>query len=333
VGGLHARAPWQYYDAAPNCSPAAGAWSSSTARPLRPGGASAGFSVTDVNGTYVLLTNNTTGTSNNAVAYYASCPTGFSTASPEYLVYHPDVPSGYLTYEYRIVPQFSDLADGNVLVSYSQDSAREDASCILENYYNATIYRPQFLDVQLPNLPIRSSGSVTDPPHPPAPPSFGTPPVYPDSFYTPTQDYPGTSTEMQHYCTASATPSASPTLTVTGNSGDVIDIKWSMQPAAMWLYSVVYCNVTNFGSGTKPGQCPPDLVGPSGANMTHSIPACSNSASPNLLCGYNLYWGKTSGTVTYLEPGDVYEIQLSTALAVLGGGYVGSNVLTVTPTS
>lgn len=199
--------------------------------------------------------------------------------------------------------------------------------------YNATIYRPQFLDVQLPNLPAPSGGSVTDPPDPPTPPSFGTPPVYPDSFYTPTQDYPGTSTEMQDYCTASATPSSSPTLTVTGNSKNVIDISWSMQPAAMWLYSVVYCNVTDFGSGTKAGECPPDLVGSSGDNMTHSIPACSNSAAPNLYCGYNLYWGKTSGTVTYLEPGDVYEIQLSTALAVLGGGYVGSNVLTVTATN
>jgi hypothetical protein len=94
----------------------------------------------------------------------------------------------------------------------------------------------------------------------------------------------------------------------------------------------VYCNVTHFGSGTKAGECPPDLVGRSGDNMTQSIPACRNSAAPNIYCGYNLYWGKTSGTVTYLEPGDVYEIQLSTALAVLDGGYVGSNVVTATPT-
>jgi hypothetical protein len=326
---------WQYYDAAPSCNPPASAWGSSAPSQLMPGGTSPGFSVTDVNGTYVLLTNNTTGISNNAVAYYASCPTGFSAGSPHYLVYQPDVPNGYLTYEYRIVPQFSSLADGDVLVSYSQDSFLADASCMLENYYNATIYRPEFLNVQLPNLPNPgdSSGSVTNPPDPPTPPSFGTPPVYPDSFYTPTQDYPDTSTEMQDYCTFYATPSSSPTLTLTGNSNDVIDLSWSMQPTAMWMYSVVYCNVTTHGAGTEAGECPPDLVGPSGDGMPDSIPACSNSAAPNDQCGYNLYFGKTSSTVTNLDPGDVYEIQLATALAVLDGGYVGSNVLTVTATN
>jgi hypothetical protein len=337
VGGLYDGDAWQYYDAAPTCAAtAASSWSSDVAdaSQLMPGGTSSGFSVTDVAGTYVLLTNNSTGTYNNAVAYYASCPTGFSTASPEYVVYQSGVPSGYLTYEYRIVPQFSNLSDGEVLISYSQDSELVDASCMLENYYNSTIYRPEFLDVLLPNLPdlSSSSGSVTDPPAPPAPPSFSSPPVSPDDFYTPTQDYPGTSTETQDYCSAGATPSASPTLTLTGNSNDVMDISWSMQPTAMWMYSVVYCNVTVFGKGTKAGECPTNLVGPSGDDMTDSIPECSNTAAPNVGCGYNLDWGNTSSTVAYLIPGDVYEVQVCTALAVLDEGYVGSNVLTVTAT-
>jgi hypothetical protein len=337
VGGLFDGTPWQYYDAgAGTCEAAAtSAWSSNVADAgqLMTGGTSSGFSVTDVDGTYVLLTNNSTGTYNNAVAYYASCPTGFSSASPHYVVYQSNVPSGYLTYEYRIVPQFSDLAGGEVLISFSQDSGLVDASCMLENYYNSTIYRPEFLDVQLPNLSLSgSSGSVTDPPDPPTPPSFSSPPVSPDDFYTPTEDYPGTSTETQDYCSAGATPSASPTLTLTGNSNDVMDISWSMQPTAMWMYSVVYCNVTEFGKGTKAGECPANLVGSSGANMTDSIPECSNTAAPNVACGYNLDWGNTSSTVAYLIPGDVYEVQICTALAVLDEGYVGSNVLTVTAT-
>jgi hypothetical protein len=66
--------------------------------------------------------------------------------------------------------------------------------------------------------------------------------------------------------------------------------------------------------------------------MTDSIPECSNTAAPNVACGYNLDWGNTSSTVAYLIPGDVYEVQICTALAVLDEGYVGSNVLTVTAT-
>jgi hypothetical protein len=325
VGSLSNTAAWQYYAAAPGCNPPASAWSSNAgaATALMPGGTSAGFSVTNVNGTYVLLTNDSTGTYNNAVAYYASCPTGFSASSPKHQVYAPSVPAGYLTYEYRVVPQFSN--GSNLLVSYSQDTTRVDASCMGENYYDSSIYRPRFLDVTLPGI-TASGGPVTHPPDN-APPGYTAPVVSPDPMYKPTDSYPGTSTPASQFCAPGATPTNSPALTVTGNSNDVIGLSWSLQPTAMWMYSVVYCDVSYYGTA-----CPSNLAGPQGNNLTNSIPACSNQAAPNTHCGFNLSFGNTTSTLTSLIPGDTYEIQIETTLAVEGGQYVGSNAVTQTAT-
>jgi len=158
VGGLAAGDAWEYYDGAPGCPPPAAAWTSDprSAKALRTG-VSAGFSVTDVNGTYVLLTSDTSSarTTGNAVAYYAGCPAGFAPGNPRYRVYQPRLPGGYLTYEYRIVPQFS--SGSNVLVSYSTNTIHP-----AENFDNATIYRPRFLDVKLPGID-GPAGPVTEP--------------------------------------------------------------------------------------------------------------------------------------------------------------------------
>lgn len=156
LGGLAAGAPWQYYDADPGCSNASWTTDPRSARALRTG-VSAGFSVTAVNGTFVLLTSDTTSvrTTDNAVAYYASCPAGFGPDSPRYRVYQPHLPGGYLTYEYRIVPQFSN--GSHVLVSYSTNTVQS-----ADNFRDATIYRPRFLDVTLPGI-AGPSGPVTEP--------------------------------------------------------------------------------------------------------------------------------------------------------------------------
>lgn len=158
MGGLAAGDPWQYYDGGPGCAPPSSAWVSDprSAAALRTG-VSAGFSVTDVNGTFVLLTgdNSSPLTANDAVAYYAGCPTGFAPGSPEYRVYQPHLPAGYLAYEYRIVPQFSGGSD--VLVSYSLNTLLPGG-----NFGSTLTYRPRFLDVRLPGIP-GPSRAVTDP--------------------------------------------------------------------------------------------------------------------------------------------------------------------------
>jgi hypothetical protein len=160
-GGLAAGDTWQYFDGTPGCSSSsAGAWAPGpqSAKALRTG-VSAGFSVTDVDGTYVLLTGDNsgaTGDPSDAVAYYAKCPTGFSPASLRYQVYQPKLASGYLAYEYRVVPQYSSGA--NVLVSYSLNTTD-----LTLNLTNSSIYRPRFLDVRLPSIKGRA-GPVTDPP-------------------------------------------------------------------------------------------------------------------------------------------------------------------------
>jgi hypothetical protein len=158
VGGLAAGDAWQYYDGTPGCSGSAG-WVTDprSATGLRTG-VSAGFSVTDVSGTDVLLTSDMSGAStpSDAVAYYAKCPAGFSPSSPRYLVYQPKLPGGYLAYEYRIVPQFS--SGTRVLVSYSVDTTIPGG-----NFTDVGVYRPHFLDVSLSRIggPARA---VADPP-------------------------------------------------------------------------------------------------------------------------------------------------------------------------
>jgi hypothetical protein len=210
VGSLADTSAWTYYDASPSCSPGSGAWASGSAQATAlMTGASEGFSVTDVNGTFVLLSNDTTSTTPmDAVVHYANCPTGFSAASPSYTVFQPSSPFGYLTYEYRILPQFSDGSD--VLVSYSTDTLRQDESCMAENYYNARIYRPRFLDVQLPAIG-GPSGAVTTVTAP-TPPAGTTPPVPPgqETFHPQsarTIGWPTTASRIQHLPVARRCPS------------------------------------------------------------------------------------------------------------------------------
>ncbi len=166
VGGLASGTPWQYFSGTPSCPAPSSAWSTDprSATSMRQA-VSAGFSVTRVNGTDVLLTNNASsaglppasrahGTTNDAIAYYARCPTGFSPSSPVYLIYRPRLPAGYLAYEYRIVPQFSHGPE--VLVSYSLNTIHPAS-----NYADVTVYRPHFLDVRLPGIPGPASPVTT----------------------------------------------------------------------------------------------------------------------------------------------------------------------------
>jgi hypothetical protein len=158
VNGLPAGAPWQYYHGPPSCTPPASAWvyNPRQATSLQ-SGVAAEFSVNDINGTDVLLTSDGSdaSTPQNAVAYYAACPTGFSPTDPRYPVYQPHLSHNYLAYAYQIIPQFS--SGSEVLVSYSIDTVS-----LAQNFNNVSIYRPRFLDVKLPGI-AGPSGQVIDP--------------------------------------------------------------------------------------------------------------------------------------------------------------------------
>jgi hypothetical protein len=307
VGQLASIAKWSYWDAAPGCSAKSGSWSSNaaSAKPLM-AGVSEGFSVTDVEGTFVLLSNdNNSGATNNAVVHYASCPTGFAATGRAYTIYQPDVPFGYLTYEYRILPQFSNGSD--VLVSYSTDSARVDDSCLYENYYDARIYRPRFLVVQLPGF--SPSGPVTQV-KAPAPPVGTTPPVPPsqETFHPtgPTDNWAASN------CQAGTAPSSTPKVAVTSNVNGKIALSWTMAPTAMWLYSVTYCNITTLGK-----KC--------GTNNSSVVPKCPGQNLSN--CQNILVWGSRTITLLYLTGGDEYQFTIETSKAVIDNRLAYSNAV------
>jgi hypothetical protein len=314
VGGLAAGAAWQYFDGTPGCSASAGAWTSDpqAATALRDG-VSAGFSVTDVDGTYVLLTNDTSSavTSSNAVAYYARCPAGFSAGSPEYSIYRPALPDGYLAYEYRIVPQFSSGRD--VLVSYSVDTLRVDGSCLNENFYDAALYRPRFLAIRLPGI-RGPAGSITDPASRP-PPSFSAPPVAPaaEVFHPVT----AADTYAARNCQPGTAPANAPRLSLSANAAGVISLAWTMRPAAMWMYTIAYCDTSTMDCGT------------SLATLSSTEPACTAQAAPDPACGFILDWADTTFSLRDLHPGDTYEIQVSAANAVDNSASSWSNALVV----
>jgi hypothetical protein len=307
VGGLAAGDAWQYFDGQPGCSPPASSWTDTpgSATALRTG-ASTGFSVTDVDGTYVLLTSDL---SSDAVAYYAQCPTGFSPASPQYSIYKPILPYGYLAYEYRIVPQFSSGRD--VLVSYSTDTIREDGSCLDESYYDAAIYRPRFLDVRLPGI-RGPAGAIADPPVQ-APPAFTAAPVQPVFHPLDSGD-----TYVSRHCQPGAAPASAPRLAVTSTGAGTVSLSWTMDPVAMWMYTIVYCD-------TSSTDCGSDL-----ASLSSTDPACTSAAVPDAACGFILDWAVNAGALHYLLPGNTYEIQVSAANAVPDSASSWSNMVTVT---
>jgi hypothetical protein len=308
VGELANGAEWSYWDAgSPSCSPNSESWTSDalSATSLMPG-VSEGFSVTDVNGTFVLLSNdNDSATTNNAVVHYATCPSGFSTSSPAYTIYQPDVPYGYLTYEYRIVPQFS--SGSNVLVSYSTDSLRVDDSCLFENYYNATIYRPKFLDVRLPGIggPAGPITGVTAKP----PRAATTPPVPPsqEAFHptSPSDTWAATN------CQAHSAPQSNPALTFTSNVNSKMSFTWTMAPTAMWLYTITWCNITVMGAN----------------NCADNSPVVETCSGQNVDCGNVLVWGSRAITLLYLIGGDQYQFTVETAKAVENGLTAYSNIV------
>lgn len=287
VGGLAAGQPWQYYAAPPSCG-AGRVWSDSAeaAAPLRTG-VSAGFSVTLVNGTYVLLSNDASPgpAVNDAVAYYAACPTGFSPSGPRYVIYRARLPVGYLAYEYRVVPQFSN--GSHVLVSYSTASLRVDGACLSENYYDAGVYRPRFLDVSLPGIggpsgPV-ASPSLAGPSGSAAGPSGSAAGSSARAAFRPEGVWDGYGSAQ---CQPQAAPSGTPSAELSGVGPGSVSIRWGMSPEAMWRYTVSYCDLS-----------------------AAIAPACASL----------FFWRTTSTTLRGLLSGHSYQIRVAAAKWVPGG--------------
>lgn len=217
--GNFAAAGWMYWNGS--------TWQSNASLSKRlMDGAQEGFSVSYLNGRYVMLTQELAGgLGGDVVSYYASTPQGFNGSQRSRLYSTPETTQSYsrITYEYRIVEH---LSSGNqIVVSYNVNSFNMDGACASETYWSAPLYRPRFKTLTLPATATGGADVLPTTPEPGSPWSV-----------TP-KDYckPGTTT---------ATPvPRSPVLTPA--SGARMTMTWT-QPAnpGAWNYDMQYRDVT-----------------------------------------------------------------------------------------
>jgi hypothetical protein len=242
----------------------------------------------------VLLTNDTSPWGAgvwSAAAYYASTPDGFVQASKR-TIYVPRSSSGIIRYEYRIHPQFS--SGSHVLIGYSTNSLNIDYACMPQNDYDARIYRPRFLDVQLPGI-AGPSGALTTV-NSTAPPAYTTPIVPPeDETWFVTDPSPDSFSSTTCSMTNPAAPPA-PSLSATANPDDTISLHWTMSPTAMWIYNLQYHD---------------DTADPTWSQPPASDPNCANAAANGGWCQdpYPME-ALSSLTMRFLEPFHVYEYRV-----------------------
>lgn len=165
-------AEWEFWNGG-------GVWSDDPALSKRMmNGVAEGFSVTYISGRYVLLTQGLTGgLAGNMEAYYSATPTGFNGGNKTVLHMTRETTTdwGNWTYEYRVVPHLS--SGNNVVVAYSVNSNYLDGACTAQNYWQADVYRPRFVQFTLPSSP--QGGSYVAPTKaPPGAPWTLTPPAY-----------------------------------------------------------------------------------------------------------------------------------------------------------
>jgi hypothetical protein len=295
---------------------ASSGWTSSvaSATPVRDY-VSDGFSVTNVNGTYVLLTTNTTPGNNpwQAVAYYASTPDGFDTASV-HPIYTPPLRNGLIAYEYRIHPQFS--SGGTVLIGYSTNTLNMDLACMSESFYDASIYRPRFLAVRLPGIG-GTAGSIT--PNPTGP-TWGTGPEYPNPkpvapenevWNDPTHGS-WTQTECPYY---NPPPAPTPVLTASPNADASITLHWTESPTAMWVYNLLYHDDTADPNWNSPPASDP--------NCAHAADHGGWCITPYPMVAVN------DLTMQYLQPQHTYRFEIQAGKWRSGGTALSTPVSAV----
>jgi hypothetical protein len=248
-------------------------WSSSAASSARiMDFVSDGFSVSKINGTYVLLTTDTRPGSNpwSAVAYYAFSPFGFANSSAHF-IYAPPLRPGYIAYEFRIHSQFS--SGRSVLIGYSENTLNIDTSCMSENSYDASIYRPHFLAVQLPGIggTLGSVNTMSSVPLTPNPEYTDPKPVAPESeTWYPTDPNPSSFSSTTCSFTAPIAPPA-PVLVAAANYDASIRLHWTVATPAMWVFVQQYHDDT-----ADPNWNAPPASDPNCANAANQGGWCQN---------------------------------------------------------
>jgi subtilisin family serine protease/fibronectin type 3 domain-containing protein len=130
--------PWEYWTGS--------GWSAAESDSVRMMSGIDGMSVDKINGSYLLISQDTDGFfSPHIVAYFAESPTG-PFVDKSYLYSMPESgQSSMLAYGPRLHPEVS-RARGQLIVSYNVNTI-DDAA----NYANAHIYRPRFVTIALPS--------------------------------------------------------------------------------------------------------------------------------------------------------------------------------------
>ncbi|MFI7541616.1 DUF5005 domain-containing protein [Actinoplanes sp. NPDC049599] len=131
--------PWEFWDGA--------AWTASEATSARlVSGVGSSFSVDLIDGRYLLVTkDDTLAFGPNVVAYFATSPTGPFTEQT-FLYQAPEASGSQFVYDARLHPELS--KPGRLVISYNVNSMAAD-----DNYRDARIYRPRFIDVALSTAP------------------------------------------------------------------------------------------------------------------------------------------------------------------------------------
>lgn len=144
-------------------------WSFSQADAIDTGTtASEALSVTYQQGRWVLVTQDTVGElGGDVISYYADTPYGFTGADKSTLFGMPETTAewGIWSYTPRVLPHLS--SGGNqVIIGYSFNSQYKDGSCGQHEYIDASIYRPRFRSVSLPDAATGTSPVPANGPSP-----------------------------------------------------------------------------------------------------------------------------------------------------------------------
>ena len=147
MAGSNPTSAWQFWTGS--------AWSTSESASARIMSGTAGVSIAQINNQYVLVTQDVSADlpfDPNLVAYTATSPTG-PFGNKTYLYRPPEASGNIITYDPRIHPEIS--GSGTLVLSYNVNSLQSG-----DDYADARIYRPRFIDV---TWPVAAPNPATQP--------------------------------------------------------------------------------------------------------------------------------------------------------------------------